>query len=44
MIPVEQEVSAKWQLAEAALNIFVARESQAQVRVTNEAQQEVLNG
>jgi hypothetical protein len=41
MMSVEQEVSARWQLAQAALNIFVARESQAQVRVMKEAQQEV---
>ena len=41
MTSPEQGVSAKWQLAEAALNIFVARESQAQVRVMKEAQQEI---
>ena len=37
----EQGVSAKRQLAEAALSIFVARESQAQVRVLKEAQEEM---
>ena len=41
MMSVEQEVSARWQVAQAALNMFVARESQAQVRVMKEAQQEV---
>ena len=37
----EQGVSAKWQLAQAALNILVARESQAQVRVMKDAQEEM---
>ena len=41
MMSVEQEVSERWQIAQSALNIFVARESQAQVRVMKEVQQKV---
>ena len=41
MMSVEQEVSKRWQIAQSALNIFVARESQAQVRVMKEVQQQV---